>query len=446
MKISKFGGSSVADAGQIKKVVNIINSDPSRRVIVVSAPGKRSSNDVKVTDLLITLYDKVTANIDYNDALDAVLKRFESIIDDLSIHSSLIDKFRIQLTDYISRYAAQPERLMDALKSSGEDFNAQVIAEYNQSLGHSTIYLSPKDIGLYVTDEPSHAMVLNESYAHIQSSMPKDTIVIMPGFFGYSLNHDIVTFSRGGSDLTGAIMARALDAELYENFTDVSGIFSANPTLIDQPKPIEILTYDEMRELAYGGFNVFHEEAFAPLYGLDIPVAIKNTNRPDDKGTLIVADHHDKGVVGITCEKDFSTINIKKYLMNREIGFTRRLLSILEKYDVSYEQIPSGIDNISVIVRTNQLTGKKEDVLQAIRNELHPNELTVENHIALLMIVGAGMKTTVGTANKATSVLAREQINIKMISQGSSEISMMFAINDSDADKALKAVYQAFFS
>lgn len=446
MKISKFGGSSVADAEQIKKVIDIVNSDPSRRVIVVSAPGKRSKDDIKVTDLLITLYDKVTTNEDYNDALRTVLERFESLVRDLQVNPSLIDKFNSQLVDYISRYSSQPERLMDALKSSGEDFNAQVIAEYRQLLGYPTIYLSPKDIGLYVTDEPSNAMVLHESYELIQSSMPKDTVVIMPGFFGYSLNHEIVTFSRGGSDLTGAILARALNADLYENFTDVSGIFSANPTLIDFPKSIDILTYDEMRELSYGGFNVFHEEAFAPLYGMDIPIAIKNTNRPNDKGTLIVADHHDKGVVGITCEKEFSTINIKKYLMNREIGFTRRLLSILEEHQVSYEQIPSGIDNISVIVRTHQLQNKEQEVLKAIQKELEPNELSVENHIALLMIVGAGMKTTIGTANKATAVLSANQINIKMISQGSSEISMMFAINDNDADKALIAVYNAFFS
>ncbi|TDM15338.1 aspartate kinase [Macrococcus bovicus] len=446
MKICKFGGSSVSSAEQIKKILNIVNQDLDRNIIIVSAPGKRNDKDTKVTDLLIQIYQAVMAGRDYSSQLEAVIERFEEIAEELNLRYSIKHQIRAELTHIIASLRDRPLYLLDALKSCGENFNAQLIAQFNVEQGVPTRYLSPLDIGLMVTDQPGNAMILPDSYETIRERLSSyHEKIIVPGFFGYSEAKEIITFSRGGSDLTGAIISRAMNAELYENFTDVSGIYSASPMIIRQPKKIDELTYDEMRELSYAGFKVFHDEAVAPLIHTGIPVVIKNTNDPAAPGTRIVSAHASTGVVGVSCDTGFTSINMKKYLMNREIGFTRKLLTILEEMQLSYDHMPSGIDNISIVLRSHQLTGKLTALISRIQQELSVDEIDVEEDLAILMIVGEGMKTAVGTANKATAALSRQQVNLKMINQGSSEISMMFGLDANQAETAVKAVYEAFF-
>ncbi|ALN76340.1 MULTISPECIES: aspartate kinase [Staphylococcus] len=444
MKVSKFGGSSVATAEQIQKVLNIINSDDERQIVIVSAPGKRHEHDTKTTDLLIRLYEKVINQLDYQHKKTEILERFNDIIKGLNLKTNIITEIDQTLERLIYELKDEPLRLLDALKSSGENFNAQIIAAYNTEQGVPTEYLSPKDAGIIVTDEPGNAQILESSYETINQLNQRKHKIIIPGFFGYSEKGNIVTFPRGGSDITGAIIARGVRAKLYENFTDVSGIYRANPNVIHEPEIISEITYREMRELSYAGFGVFHDEALQPLYRYRIPVVIKNTNRPNDPGTFILHDrefNRKKVVLGISCDKGFTSINIKKYLMNRQVGFTVKILNILAENNISFDHMPSGIDNISIIMRTNQIKGKEQQILEAIRRECEIDELNIEQDLAILMVVGEGMSATVGTANKITTALADANINLRMINQGSSEISMMFGISNKDAESAVKACY-----
>lgn len=447
MIVCKFGGSSVANAQQIKKILNIINQNEQRKIVIVSAPGKRYAEDVKVTDLLIQLYDKVLLSEKYDNELNDILHRFKSIEDELGLTTSITPLFKTQLLDFIQKYNNQPLRLLDALKSSGEDFNAQLIAAYNNQNGIKTTYLSPKALNMIVSDEPGNAIILDDSYEKIYKVIQNiEGKIIIPGFFGVNENGDRVTFSRGGSDITGAIISRSVHAKIYENFTDVSGIFAANPNIVENPASIHNLTYAEMRELSYAGFNVFHDEALMPLYKEGIPVNIKNTNDPDHPGTMITKTRASSGVVGVSCDSGFVSINMTKYLMNREIGFTRKLLTVLESNNISYEHMPSGIDDISLIIRKNQFNDNLYALITEIKNQLNVDDISVEENIAILMIVGLGMKTQVGTANKATEAFRRNNINLKMINQGSSEISMMFGIDEADERKAVQAIYDAYFT
>ncbi|PNZ09453.1 aspartate kinase [Staphylococcus simiae] len=445
MKVSKFGGSSVSNASQIKKVLNIVNSDPERQIIIVSAPGKRYDNDVKTTDLLIRLYEKVINKLDYVDKKKEIIQRYDDIIKELHMSKDLLSIIDHTLEQYIATLKEQPERLLDALLSCGEDFNAQLIAQYNNSQGIPTKYLSPKEAGIIVTDIPQQAQILNSSYDQISKLKNYKEKLIIPGFFGVSQEDYIVTFPRGGSDITGAIISSGVKATLYENFTDVSGIYKANPNIIKEPELIDEITYREMRELSYAGFSVFHDEALQPLYKDRIPVVIKNTNRPQDKGTYIVHDRqvNSKNIIsGISCDKDFTVINIKKYLMNRQVGFTRKILGVLEDNNISFDHMPSGIDSISIVMRSKQIKNKENKVLNEIRKQCDVDELSIENDLAILMIVGEGMNQVVGTANKITHALAESGINLKMINQGASEISMMFGISVDDAEKAVLSTYE----
>lgn len=447
MIVCKFGGSSVANAQQIKKILNIINQEEQRKIVIVSAPGKRNSEDIKVTDLLIQLYDKVLLSEKYDNELNDILHRFESIENELGLTTSLTPLFKTQLLDFIQKYNNQPLRLLDAIKSSGEDFNAQLIAAYNNQNGIKTTYLSPKALNMIVSDEPGKAIINDDSFEKIYKVVQNIAgKIIIPGFFGVNENGDRVTFSRGGSDITGAIISRSVHAKIYENFTDVSGIFAANPNIVENPTSIHNLTYAEMRELSYAGFNVFHDEALMPLYKEGIPVNIKNTNDPDHPGTMITKTRASSGVVGVSCDSGFVSINMTKYLMNREIGFTRKLLTILEDNHISYEHMPSGIDDISLIIRKNQFNDNLYELITEIKNQLNVDDISVEENIAILMIVGLGMKTQVGTANKATEAFRKNNINLKMINQGSSEISMMFGIDEADETKAVQAIYDAYFT
>ncbi|ADU29142.1 aspartate kinase [Evansella cellulosilytica] len=448
MKVVKFGGSSLASATQWRKVANIILSDEQRKLVVVSAPGKRDAQDTKTTDLLIQLASTVTPSSFDEEALLKVVDRYRDIAEELDLGDNIIETIKDSLLEIIQTYRTQYERLLDALKASGEDNNAKLIASYFQSLGVVAHYVSPKDAGMIVTDEPGNARILPEAYERIADLRKREGILIIPGFFGYSNNEHIVTFPRGGSDITGSIIAAGVEADEYENFTDVDSIYSVNPNIVDNPCEIKELTYREMRELAYSGFSVFHDEALQPVVQKKVPVRVKNTNHPEAPGTKIIAEREVNGVpvVGIASDKGFCSINITKYLMNREVGFGRHLLEILEDEQISFEHTPSGIDNISVIVRSHHLEGGKEDrVINRILSELHVDDVSIERDLAIVMVVGEGMEKTVGIAAKATNAFYDAGVNIKMINQGSSEVSMMFGVEAYKVDLAVKSLYEAYF-
>ncbi|MDQ0246733.1 aspartate kinase [Bacillus fengqiuensis] len=450
MKVAKFGGSSVASAAQFEKVAKIVMADAERKVIVVSAPGKRFKEDIKMTDMLISLADEVKSGGDITEPLRHVVDRYASIAVELGVDSSILDRIERDLKELIrSLHNEEPTRLLDAIKASGEDNNAKLMAAYLNKLGVEAHYVNPKEAGIFVTDEPGNARVLPESYKKIWELRERTGILVVPGFFGYSLEGKIVTFSRGGSDITGSILAAGVKAELYENFTDVDSIYSVNPMIVPNPNEIKELTYREMRELSYAGFSVFHDEALEPVYKLGIPVCVKNTNNPQATGTYIVAkrNYHDSPVVGIASDDGFCNIHVDKYLMNREIGFGRKLLHILEDEGISYEHTPSGIDNISVIIRESQFNQEVEQrVFDRIQKELEVDNVYVERGLALIMVVGEGMNQSVGIAAKATEAFARANVNLEMINQGSSEVSMMFGVKADGVEQAVKALYNVYFN
>jgi len=449
MKVSKFGGTSLADAQQIKKVCHIVTSDPERRLIVVSAPGKRFKDDIKVTDLLIACAEKFLSDGSADSELNSVVERYKEIADGLGLGNEIINIIKRDLESRISGFSGDRERFLDSFKAAGEDNSAKLVALYISSLGYEAEYINPKDAGLFLSSEYGNAQVLTESYSNLYALRDKKGILVFPGFFGYTKEGDVATFSRGGSDITGSILAAAVKANLYENFTDVDSVFAANPNIVDNPQPILELTYREMRELSYAGFSVLHEETLAPVFRAGIPVCIKNTNNPSSEGTIISIDRQPNSnqVVGIAADKGFCTIFVSKYLMNREIGFGRKLLEIFEDAELSYEHAPSGIDNISVILNTDHFDFSMEKIIvERIKKELEVDDVFVERNLALVIIVGEGMRNAIGVSAKATAALAEAGVNVDMINQGSSEISMMFGVLESDADKAVRALYHAFFN
>ncbi len=448
IKVVKFGGSSLADGGQFTKVASIIRAEKERRLVVVSAPGKRFPEDIKTTDLLIELAETAAAGEETKEPLRKVVDRFAAIVDELGLDKELLDTIHARLQHLIETYKEDTPRLFDSLKASGENENARLMAAYLEKLGEEAHFVPPEEAGIVVTDEPGDARVLPEAYDRLKKLRERNGILVIPGFFGVSKTGHIVTFPRGGSDITGSIVAAGVEASLYENFTDVDSVYSVNPSLVENPNEMKELTYREMRELAYAGFSVFHDEALQPVVAKKVPVSIKNTNRPEADGTLIVAEREQKGlpVIGIAADKGFLTINLTKYLMNREVGFGQHLLKILSEEGISFEHTPSGIDNMSIILREEYLeNGKEEKILHRIRTELQVEEVHVERELAMVMVVGEGMASTVGVAAKATTALAEAGINIKMINQGSSEVSMMFGVNASQADAAVKSLYKACF-
>lgn len=449
MKVVKFGGSSLASGVQLKKVFQIVKEDPTRKFVVVSAPGKRSKADEKVTDLLIDCATKSLINEDVQPILEKIIARYASIAEELDLGSEIITEIKQNLTELIAGDKTQPEYYLDAFKASGENNNAKLIATYFNREGLKASYVNPLEAGLFVTDEPGNAQVLPEAYTNLYNLREKDGIVIIPGFFGYTKSGKISTFSRGGSDITGAIVANGVKADLYENFTDVDAIYAANPNVVKDPAEIVNLTYKEMRELSYAGFSVFHDEALYPAFRGGIPVQIKNTNNPTAEGTRITPERKqtNQAVVGIASSNGFSSIYIEKYLMNREIGFGRKVLEILELDGLSYEHTPSGIDDLTVILSSDQLTKEKEaKLVSQLKNELGADIVTIQHHIALMMVVGEDMRCNIGTMSKASEALSKNNINIEMINQGSSEVSMMFGVSEADEEKALTALYEAFFT
>ncbi len=447
MKVVKFGGTSLADANQIKKVCSIIVSDPLRKIIVVSAPGKRSKDDIKVTDLLINCANSLLSNKPYNDIFNTIIDRYKSIATDLNLSADIIARIKTDLENRLETNLSK-EKFLDLIKAAGEDNCAKLVAEHLKNIGINARYTDPKDAGLLLSNDSGNAHVLPEAYTNLEKLSKSDELIIFPGFFGYSKNGDVITFPRGGSDITGSILAASVNADLYENFTDVDSVFAANPNIINNPKPIHELTYREMRELAYAGFSVLHEDTLEPVYKKGIPVYIKNTNNPNSTGTLISKKRELTGnlVSGIAGDKGFCCINISKYLMNKEVGFGRKLLGILEEEHISFEHIPSGIDNMSVILREKDFNKAEEKkVIQKIKDLLSVDTINVDYNLAIIMLVGEGMFHSIGTSSRATTALAKASINIEMINQGSSEVSMMFGVKADDSEKAVKVLYTEFF-
>ncbi|HLS24081.1 MAG TPA: aspartate kinase [Pseudogracilibacillus sp.] len=447
MKVAKFGGSSLADAHQFERVANIIKDDEERKFIVVSAPGKRHDHDFKITDLLIQLGTAYVKEEKYKSYYITIVDRFAKIIKDLQLPEALNDEIENRLQE-IMRLSLPFEEHIDHFKSLGEDSSARILSSYLQAQGKKASYVNPKEAGIILKEDEVGVQICDSSYEKLYKLREREGILVIPGFFGYTADGKLKTFSRGGSDITGAIVAAGVEADLYENFTDVDSVFTVNPNIVKNPKPIPLLTYREMRELSYAGFSVFHDEALIPAFQANIPVEIKNTNNPSGDGTRIVSKKkpNEHCVVGIASDTGFSSIYVSKFLMNRELGFGRKLLQILEEEGVSFEHVPSGIDEMTIIVRDTQLTDNKDEVIvERIKKELSPDTVQVHHNLALIMVVGEGMKETIGMAQTAATALGEAKVNIEMINQGSSEVSMMFGIKANDLHRAIQSLYKAFF-
>ena len=449
MKVTKFGGSSLASATQLKKVLDIIKDDPERRFVVVSAPGKRNAEDTKVTDALIRYYKEFTSDKDVTQTQQWIIERYRDITEELGLKETIIQEIAEDIYDLTNLPKKGNPFTYDAFLAAGENNNAKLIAAYFNQNELEARYIHPNEAGLTVTAEPSNARILPSSYDKIEELKDSNEVVVIPGFFGVTQNGDICTFSRGGSDITGSIIAAGVKADLYENFTDVDGIFAAHPGIIKHPHSIPELTYKEMRELAYAGFSVLHDEALVPAYRGKIPLVIKNTNNPEHPGTRIVLEHSNDHVtvVGIAGDSGFVSINTTKYLMNREVGFGRKFLQILEDLNISWEHMPTGIDDLSIILRSRELTPiKEQEILKQLTQKLEVDTAEIEHDLSIIMIVGENMKSQVGVTATAAKALSENEINIQMISQGSSEVSIMFVVSKDQEEKAIKALYDAFFS
>lgn len=449
MKVSKFGGTSLASAAQMKKVVQIVLADLERKVVVVSAPGKRFASDQKVTDLLITCAEEKlrTGKIE-TDSLLAILQRYEEITTGLELPPTLLDELESRLRHRLAQPIVEKAPWIDGVKATGEEASSLILAALLRKQGQDATAIDPKEAGMLLTSEYGQARVLPEAYERLSSLCEREGILVFPGFYGFTSEGNLVTFPRGGSDITGSILAKAVGAQLYENFTDVDAVYSVSPAYVANPKPISVLTYQEMRELSYAGFSVFNDEALQPAFQAKIPVCIKNTNNPSAPGTMVVFEREAKPstIAGIACDHPFCSILVSKYLLHREIGFGRRLLEIIEDEGISYEHSPSGIDQISVILRQDSLSAEKEvRIRQRIEEELQVDHIEVVHDLSMIMVVGEGMRSYPGIAAKATNALAQAEVNIVMINQGSSEVSMMFGIKQCDEHRAISSLYQAFF-
>lgn len=434
LKVLKFGGSSLADAGQFRRVANIVKAEESRRYVVPSAPGKRFSGDEKVTDLLYRCYDASSNGEPIDEIFNQIEDRYNQIIRDLGLSLSLakeFEKIRASILHLPGR---------DYVASRGEYLSGIVLAAY---LGYDFIDAAKVifffDNGLFDAEKTNR--VLSEALA-------KHARAVIPGFYGSMPNGTIKTFSRGGSDVTGSIVARAAKADIYENWTDVSGFLMADPRCVDNPQVIDVITYKELRELSYMGATVLHEDSIFPVRFAKIPINIKNTNDPSAPGTMIVdtpakADAP-RPITGIAGKKGFSIITVEKDMMSTELGFGRRMLEALEMHGISFEHLPSGIDTISVVVATSELEGKRELLLSDIRRMVSPDVLHIEDNIALLAVVGRGMVKTKGTAARIFRAISEASINIRIIDQGSSELNIILGIEEKDYLSALKAIYREF--
>ena len=434
-KVVKFGGSSLASAEQFNKVKSIITADPHRRYVIPSAPGKRFSDDTKVTDMLYDCYDTAVNGKNFEEKLDKIHARYQEIIDGLHLNLSLDEEFE-KIFEYFQNGAG-----VNYAASRGEYLNGIIMAHY---LGFDFI-----DAAEVIFFDENGEFDSEKTNNILSMRLEKTEHAVIPGFYGAMPNGTIKTFSRGGSDITGSIVARAVKADLYENWTDVSGFLVTDPRIVENPEPIEIITYRELRELAYMGASVLHDEAIFPVRREGIPINIKNTNDPSAPGTLIVESTCKKPkytITGIAGKKGFASVNLEKDRMNTEIGFGRRVLSVFEENGLSFEHIPSGIDTMSVFVQQSDFEEKEQKILAGLHRNVVPDFLEIHSNIALIAVVGRGMKSTEGTAGKLFTALAKEDINIRMIDQGSSELNIIIGVNEKDFEKATKAIYHAFIT
>ena len=433
IKVAKFGGSSCASAEQFRKVKDIVLSDKSRHYIVVSAPGKRASGDTKVTDLLYRLQDAVQDEKKFQETLQTIKDRYQEIIDGLGLDFSLAADF-----DRIEQdLKAGADR--DYAASRGEFLNAKLMAAY---LGFS--FIDSASCFVFKEDRSCDYQQTEEG---IRAALKDIDYAVFPGFYGADEKGKVVTFSRGGSDVTGSLIAAAEHVDLYENWTDVSGFLVADPRIVPNPEVIDYITYRELRELSYMGAGVLHEDAIFPVRREGIPIQLKNTNRPEDHGTLIVQNTLKKPrfiITGVSGKKDFCAINIEKAMMNSEIGFARKLLSVLEDNNISFEHIPSGIDTMTLVIHQEELEHCEQKILNGIQRAVNPDLIELESDIALIAVVGRGMKSSRGVAGRVFSALAHEYINIKMIDQGSSEYNIIIGVRNEDFEKAIRAIYKMF--
>lgn len=430
--VAKFGGSSLADSIHFKKVKNILESNPERKYVIPSAPGKRSSKDFKITDLLYLCHAHVKSGISLHDVFKLISERYNSIVDDLNLNLDLTSYLNIIKTD-IENGAS-----VDYTASRGEYLNGIILANYL-----NIDFIDAKDV---IKFNKYGTLNIEETYVALNDKLSNHERAVIPGFYGSNEHGDIVTFSRGGSDVTGALVAASINAKLYENWTDVSGFLMADPRIVNNPKKIKTITYGELRELSYMGASVLHEEAVFPVRTSGIPINIRNTNEPENKGTLIVSNEvkHENTITGIAGKQNFTVLSIEKSMMNSELGFCRKILTILEQNGVSFENMPSGIDTVSVVISDFNLKNKTEIIVEEIKRACNPDSIVVYPNMALIATVGTGMAYTKGVASKIFTALAESDINIRMIDQGSSEINVLVGIENDDFEKGINAIYKAF--
>ncbi len=432
-KVVKFGGSSLASAAQFQKVGDIIRADKQRAYVVPSAPGKRFSNDTKVTDMLYGCYALAEAGKDFSKELEAIKERYNEIIAGLQLDLSLDTEF-VTIAENFKAKAGK-----DYAASRGEYLNGIIMAAY---LGFEFV-----DAAKVVRFFDSGEFDAETTQQIMSRYLGQFSQAVVPGFYGAYADGRIKTFSRGGSDVTGALVAKAIRADVYENWTDVSGVLVADPRVVSNPEPINIITYKELRELAYMGASVLHEDAIFPVRQENIPINIKNTNVPEDGGTWIVGSTCQKSkhiITGIAGKKGFCAVNIEKDMMNSEIGFGRKVLQAFEEYGISFEHIPSGIDTMTVFVHQDEFIDKEQSVVSAIHRLAKPDAIDIEADLALIAVVGRGMRAQKGTAAAIFRALADVDINIKMIDQGSSEQNIIIGVANRDFETAIRAIYATF--
>ena len=436
VKVAKFGGSSVADALQIGKIKNIIENDPDIHYVVVSAPGKRFSDDSKVTDLLYLCKAHIEHNLPYQQIFQVICDRFMAVEVNLGVNVGLKEAFE-EIRKNLEAGASA-----DYIASRGEHLNAMLIAAY---LGFDFV-----DSSRIVRFDEKGRFMEDLTNKEIAEELKHHERAVIPGFYGAKVDGTIKTFSRGGSDITGALVARAVGADVYENWTDVSGFLMADPRIVKDPKPISTVSYKELRELSYMGASVLHEDAIYPARIANIPINIRNTNEPENPGTMITSEpaklEEGQITAGIAGSKDFTVITMYKALLSSERGFIRKMSGVLEDFDIPIEHIPSGVDTLSVVISNKQLGGKLEDILDEFERQLKPDHMEVSDDIALIATVGAGMSLRTGVSAKLFTALAEKKVNIRMIDQGSSEMNIIVGVENKDFEKAIRAIYGAFVS
>ncbi len=433
LKVLKFGGSSLADAEHFRQVAKIVKEDPTRRYVVASAPGKRSKDDIKVTDMLYKCYELASNEEDITEIFSQITARYDGIISELGIDLDLSEKYEKIKHSFLHSAGR------DYVASRGEYLNALILAKYlNFEFIDAKKVIFFKENGAFDSERTNDIL---------RDYLMKYDHAVLPGFYGSMPNGTIKTFSRGGSDITGSIVARAASANVYENWTDVSGFLMADPRCIENPKVIEEITYKELRELSYMGATVLHEDAIFPVRYSNIPINIRNTNRPEDKGTFIVSQSDkisEDVITGIAGKTGFATITIEKDMMNGELGFGRKVLQVIEENGVSFEHFPSGIDTMSVVLSAKELVDKRADIMSGICKAVNPENIFVEENLALIAIVGRGMIKARGTAARVFNALADAGVNIRMIDQGSSELNIIVGVDANDYMVALQAIYDEF--